>query len=269
MVIKSYIKRGNSFPVIVNDDERDYFVKLRAGMSGKYAMINEWIGSHLGQQLGIKTQSPNWITLGPDLSFEDIHIEVRELVEKSLGLNIGFEYLADANELSSEEIKKLDDQIVTDFFLLDLMMINIDRTLNNTNLMQVKGEVFTIDYESSLLFQDSLASRNLIEDERILQCFKNNPLYIDIEEDVIQNFIQKTSTLSFEDAISDIPDTILNEKEREVFLKSILLKKSSKWYLMETIERLKIIEIESQAEYKIRANINQEQFISNFIKRKS
>ena len=82
MKIISYLKKGNSFPIILNTGGQKYLVKLRGGMSGKNALLNEWIGNKLGHQLNINTQSPSWIELKTNVEIEDIHIEVKDLIHK-------------------------------------------------------------------------------------------------------------------------------------------------------------------------------------------
>lgn len=79
MIIKSYINRGNSCPIILEHKEKKYFVKLRAGMSGKYGLVMEWVGNKIGSQLNIKTQIPNWIELESDVEMEGIYIEVKDV----------------------------------------------------------------------------------------------------------------------------------------------------------------------------------------------
>ena len=259
MKIKSYLKSGNSFPIICENNGQNYFVKLRAGMSGSHAMISEWIGNQLGQALNLKTQIPIWMELTDEVEFDDIYIEVKELVQKSIGLNIGFRYQSDASEIGLDEIKKLDKSVVAAYFLLDLAMLNVDRSRNNTNLMKVDSDIFTIDFESSLLFQDIIENKNLVENSAILSCFKSNPLYSELDESTIDQFISKLEKVDFEKVISEIPLSILNKENRTKFLKGIETRKSNNWFLKQIMKRLHHTIIESPEEQKKRRNKNQEE----------
>jgi len=263
MKIKSYIKRGNSFPVILEDNGIDYFVKLRAGMSGKYALVSEWIGNKIGNQLGIKTQTPIWINIDKEVGLENIYIEVRELIHKSIGLNIGFEYQEDAREFQISDLEKLDRKQVNEIFLFDIIMLNIDRTLTNTNLMWIKDEISSVDYESSLFVQELIENKNLLKDERILLSLKTNPLYQDQAEESINKFIEKLKNISIDKIIAEIPFDLMNQEERNSILKGFEHKQKNRWFLNETMSKLKVIKIETEEERKVRANKNQATFIRN------
>lgn len=260
MRIISYINKGNSFPIILEDNGRKYFVKLNAGMSGKYALVSEWIGNKLGTQLNIKTQIPKWIELNKDLIFDKIHVEVKELIAKSYGANIGFAYQEEAIAINKEKLSLLNKQESTEIFLFDLMMINIDRTPDNTNLMDVGKKVISVDYESSLLFQALIGNRNLLDDPRILKCLRNNPLYKEIEPAEIEAFISKTEKIRLPEILDGIPTAILGRVERNLFIKGFKKRSKNSWFLKETMSKLKVIKKETKSEHKVRINQNQENF---------
>jgi len=264
MIIKSYINKGNSFPVILKDKEETYFVKLHAGMSGKYALVSEWIGNSLGNQLGLPTQVPNWIELESNVKIDDIHIEVRDLIHKSLGRNIGFKYLEGAKDVSKDDLENLTEQERNEIFLFDLLMINIDRTADNLNLMCVNDKIYSVDYESSLLLPELLGNKRYLEDERILKCFRQNPLYLEISEKAIDEFILKVENLSIEQVLLEIPMSLLTKSERNLIVAKIAEKKANKWFLKEVMSRLKNIKIETRKEYKRRINENQAAFKRKF-----
>lgn len=260
MKITKYINTGNSFPVILEDNGKKYFVKLRAGMSGKYALVSEWFGNKLGNQLNIKTQSPTWVKLDKTLNTEGIYIEVKELIAKSLGTNIGFQYLETAKDVNIDSIKMLDKKTATDIFLFDLIMINIDRTSNNNNLMQNGNELISVDYESSLLLSELIEGKNLLNNPRILQCFRDNPLYSDTTDGVIKQFIDQLNQVEIKDIIDEIPSELLSEMERKTLTNGIEEKRKNGWLLHETIHKLRGLDRETKEIRKRRANKNQEDF---------
>ncbi|MFK8104665.1 MAG: HipA family kinase [Saprospiraceae bacterium] len=264
MKILSYFNSGNSFPVILEKEGAQYFVKLHAGMSGQHALVNEWVGNELGRQLQIKTQVPSWIELNTEVEVEAIHIEVKELIGKSLGINIGFPFQEKATEITKSDIGKIDPQTALEVYLLDLMMINIDRTPSNLNLMRVETEIISVDYESSLLCQEILGHKNLLAEERILQCLKQNPLYREISEKKIQEFLFRTANISIGVILAGIPTTLLSDADRTLLANGIEKKQKNKWFLMETMDKLKGIKTETRAEQKSRRNKNQAIFRKRF-----
>lgn len=264
MTITSYIQRGNSSPIILEDKSRKYFVKLRAGMSGKQALVAEWIGNKLADQLNVKTQTPTWIELHDPTVFEDIHIEVKDLIAKSSGINIGFEYQEDATSIHKNELDNLNRNLANKIYLFDLMMINVDRTPDNLNLMKVGTEIISVDYESSLLIQSIIEDKNLLDDSRILHCLRSNPLYQEMDEATINTFIEETAKINMEEILKEIPLTLLNDDERILLISGIETKKKNKWFLKEILNRLKEISIETKEESKRRMKLNQQRFKQNF-----
>ncbi len=265
MRINSYIATGNSFPVILEDDQQQYFVKLRAGMSGQQAMLSEWIGNKLGAQIGIKTQTPKWIELNEEVKFKDgIHLEVKELVTKSVGLNIGFTYLEKAQDISKVELAQVDKQTLNEIFLFDLLMINVDRTPNNMNLMKVDEEIISVDYESSLLVQELIHNKSLLSDQRILQCLRNNPLYEDLNEEITEAFIQKIRKISIGSITSEIPAKLLNENTRNLIVENYEFRKKHNWFLNDTLKKLKTLKTETKEELKRKRQQNQADFKRKF-----
>lgn len=141
MLIEFYIKKGNSFPLVLSNNGRKFFVKLRAGMSGKNALLNEWICNQIGIAVGLNTQQPQWMSLTEDLDVTNLPIEVRELIQKSSGLNITFGFLEEKLDLELHDLSTLREEERTNIFLFDLFTINIDRTEDNLNLMKVGGTI--------------------------------------------------------------------------------------------------------------------------------
>ncbi|MGK0391305.1 MAG: hypothetical protein ACI94Y_004067 [Maribacter sp.] len=87
--------------------------------------------------------------------------------------------------------------------------------------MWLKDEVITIDYESSLIVQELVENKNLIEDNRILQNLKLNPLYKEMTEESINEFIKKLERLSINEVIAGIPSNLLEEDVINALLKGI------------------------------------------------
>ena len=260
MKIEQYIKKGNSFPIIVSREGKQFFVKLRSGMSGKYALMNEWIGNKIGQQIGVKTQTPTWIELNSEIRAEGLHIEVKELVNKSLGLNIGFEFKPDAREVKKEDLAELNKQELAEIFLLDLVMINIDRTATNFNLMKSGGNLFSVDYESSLLVSGILENKNLLRNSRILQSLRNNPLYQSVDQSAMEEFLDKTQKIVIGEIISEIPRSILDAQSCDWLIREMEGKRRIGWALKPLLNELNQLKSETREEQKERFRRNQAAF---------
>ena len=190
------------------------------------------------------------------------------MINKSLGLNIGFPYQKNATEVKEEDLTLKGSVNLTNIFLLDLVMINIDRTSTNINLMKVEGEIFSVDYESSLLIQEILGGQDLLNNPRVLQCLQMNPLYQEVDEVIINEFIDKLDNISFEKIFFQIPNDLLKKEDSKFIIQQIEERKRQKWGLKKILNKLKNIVPESQKEKKIRIRKNQEIFLKKINKHK-
>ena len=256
--IVSYFLQGNSFPVVLKRNDDTFFVKLREGMSGEFSLLSEWFGNTLGSLIGLNTRTPIWITIPENVEFNDIYIEVRELVAKSVGLNIGYKYIEEIKEVSIPELINFDEDALTDIFLFDILMMNIDRTITNLNLLNISGKPTTSDFDSSLLFNEIINGRDLLADNRILQCFKANPLYQIVDSGRIDQFIEKVNRIPIHTIVNSIPNGILNDTRRNTLLDGLQQRAKNRWRIEETLERLECITLETEEERNSRINKNRE-----------
>ena len=229
-------------------------------MSGKYALINEWIGNRIGFEIGIRTQKPTWIYLDHDIRSEGIHIEIKELVNKSLGLNIGFDFKQNAVEIKSTDLAELDREELKNIFLLDLIMLNIDRTPSNINLFTSDNQLYSVDYESSLLVPQILAKKNPLDNSRVLQCLRNNPLYQELTENEINIFTAKFRNISTDKILDEIPKELLNARDALLLSHQIKARRHNGWMLLPLMHELKKLKPETQASQKRRNRKNQAEF---------
>lgn len=235
-------------------------------MSGKYALLNEWLGNRIGYEIGIKTQLPKWVEIDNKIETEDIYIEVKELINKSLGVNIGFDFRQNVDEIKKEDFNKFNKKDLNEIFLFDLVMINIDRSPSNINLMKSEGEIYSIDYESSFLVQEIIENRNLLTNPRILQSLRNNPLYQEVEENVIDEFLKKINRISINEILSEIPEILLPERNFNLLSKKIEAKQRDDWSLKELLKKLKTVRLETQEEQMERSRKNRDEFKRKFKK---
>jgi hypothetical protein len=264
MKIESYIKTGNSAPVIISHEERKYFVKLRAGMSSKYSLISEWMGNRMGKQMGIPTQQPLWIEMDDGIKTDKLYIEVKELVHKSLGWNIGFDYKDDAVEVRKEDLVQLEEEELKEIFLFDLAMINIDRTPSNLNLMKSGSVLYSIDYESSLLVQEIMNGKKLLSHPGILQCLRNNPLYQEIDEDTVDAFVGKLEEFAINEILQEVPESVITDQQYDQLSRGIIERQKKGWMLKETLNKLKELESETEEYKRARNRENQAEFKRKF-----
>jgi len=264
MEVLTYKLGGNSFPIIIQQSNKKHFIKLRAGLSGEYSLLSEWFGNEVGRLIGLNTQKPQWIWLTNSLNFKNIYIEVRDLIEKSFGINIGFEYIENVQEINLNDLTKVDKERFSNIYLLDVLMLNVDRTTENLNLLKLdNNEILITDFDSSLIFNEIFNGLNPSKNKRILQALKSNPFYKNVKELNVECFIKALNQLDFKKMIGEIPEELLNSREKEIFLTNINNKKNSGWDLKNILIEIDKTTLELESDKKLRLHKNKQKFINS------
>src|SRR4051812_14822249 len=84
-------------PAIVEaDDGGAYVVKFRGAGQGTGALIAELVAGRIAQRLGLLVPELVLVDLAPDFGRAEPDPEIRELLERSPGLNAGLAFLPNA-----------------------------------------------------------------------------------------------------------------------------------------------------------------------------
>jgi hypothetical protein len=128
------LREGGSMPAIVKaDDEFLYVLKLRGAGQGKKALISELIDGELARAMGLKVPELVFMNLDDSFSKMEPDEEIQDLLNFSVGLNLGLHFLSSA--ITFDPLLSIAESITASkVVLLDSMIINIDRTAKNTNL---------------------------------------------------------------------------------------------------------------------------------------
>ena len=259
MKVISYKLKGNSCPVVIEQENQKHLVKLSAGLSGEFSLLCEWFGNLIGKSIGLNTRIPEWILLTDSLDYKDIYIEVRDLIDKSLGINIAFEYYEKVNEINLAELSKAEKAKFTDVYLLDVLMINIDRTIQNHNLISTEdNKILISDFDSSLIFNELLNNTKPSTNISVLQCLRANPFYQPLEKINLERFIERINHVNFEAIVDKIPNELLNSQNKATALTRIESKKLNNWNLREVLLNIDEVTLESESERNIRTKINRD-----------
>jgi len=153
--VTQYIKplrEGGSLPAIVEaDDDFLYVLKFRGAGQGTKALIAELIGGLLAKEIGLNMPELVFMNLDNSFSQTEPDEEIQDLLKFSVGLNLGLHYLSGA--ITYDPLVSVADSLsASKVILLDSMIINIDRTAKNTNLLNWNKELWLIDHGASLYF---------------------------------------------------------------------------------------------------------------------
>lgn len=174
----SFLPAGSSTPIVVQSaDGRKYLVKLKGGQSGSFSYLNEWIAGRLGAALGLPVSVPETILIDETLDTAGIHEEVKDLIHKSFGLNLAFPFFENAVPCSAKTARAEYDDAAQKLFAYDVFLQNTDRTVQNPNLLEIDGRVFSFDYETSFLLMGIVQGKDFSQSEFVLRALRENPLF--------------------------------------------------------------------------------------------
>ncbi|HYF68876.1 MAG TPA: HipA family kinase [Ohtaekwangia sp.] len=149
------LREGGSLPAIVEaDDGFLYVLKFRGAGQGKKALIAELIGGEIARALGFLV--PEVVLANLDAAFGRIEgdEEIQDLLKASTGLNLGLHYLSGAITFDPLATK-IDTKLASQIVWLDCLLMNVDRTSRNTNMLYWHKETWLIDHGASLYFHHS------------------------------------------------------------------------------------------------------------------
>jgi hypothetical protein len=149
------LREGGSLPAIVEaDDEFLYVLKFRGAGQGSKALIAELIGGEMARALGFKV--PEIVFAQLDEAFGRIEgdEEIQDLLKASTGLNLGLHYLSGAITFDPV-VNPAPPELASRIVWLDSLLLNVDRTCRNTNMLMWHKELWLIDHGASLYFHHS------------------------------------------------------------------------------------------------------------------
>jgi hypothetical protein len=147
------IKDGSSLPVIVDTPGGRFVTKLRGAAQGPSALVAEVIVAELAERLGLPVPARAIIELNHPIHTDDHNDELADLLDRSVGQNLGFRWLAGARVVGPADALRLEDDFAVRVLWLDALVMNPDRTPGNPNVLLSRGQPWLIDHGAALGFQ--------------------------------------------------------------------------------------------------------------------
>lgn len=149
------LREGGSLPALAEaDDGFKYVVKFRGAGHGTKMLIAELIGGLTAQVLGFRVPEMVFIQLDEAFGRTEGDEEIQDLLKASRGLNLGLHFLSGAFTFDPIAVT-LDPQTASRIVWLDAFLTNVDRTVQNPNMLMWHRELWLIDHGASLLFHHS------------------------------------------------------------------------------------------------------------------
>lgn len=212
------LREGGSLPAIVEgDDDGTYVLKFRGAGQGARALVAELVSGELARFLGLPVPEIVFAELDARMAKTEPDPEIRELLQRSVGLNLALDYLPGSItfdplvEGSSLATARLGSQVVW----FDALVTNVDRTPRNPNVLVWHRKLFLIDHGASLYFHHtwddylarSRAPFSQIQDHVLLRWAS------DLRE-VDAEWAQRLTSAVIEEVLSLIPDGWLGDVEQ-------------------------------------------------------
>lgn len=161
------LREGGSLPAIVEaDDDGMYVVKFRGAGQGPKALLAELIAAGIGQALGLPVPEAVLVDLDLALGLAEPDPEIQDLLERSVGWNVGLDYLPGSLSLGKPDDAGISPELAADVVWFDAYLSNVDRTPRNPNLLLWHRKLWLIDHGAALYTQhgwtddvDAIASK--------------------------------------------------------------------------------------------------------------
>jgi hypothetical protein len=147
------LREGGSLPALAEaDDDFKYVLKFRGTGHGVKTLISELLGGELARMLGLKVPELVFANLDEAFGRTEGDEEIQDLLKASQGLNLALHFLSGAITFDPV-VTKVDELLASKIVWLDSLIMNVDRTFRNTNMLMWHKELWLIDHGSSLYFQ--------------------------------------------------------------------------------------------------------------------
>jgi hypothetical protein len=149
------LREGGSLPAIAEaDDEFLYVLKFRGAGQGAKALIAELIGGEIARAAGLKVPEIVIANLDETFGRTEPDEEIQDLLKASTGTNLALHYLS-GSVTFDPVVTSVDAELASKIVWLDGLLMNVDRTVRNTNMLVWHKELWLIDNGAALYFHHS------------------------------------------------------------------------------------------------------------------
>jgi hypothetical protein len=147
------LREGGSLPGLVEaDDDGLYVLKFRGAGQGVKALVAEVIAGELARALGLTVPEIVTVEVDPQLGAAEPDPEIQELITGSAGTNVGLDFLPGALPFTPAAGPLPSPELAADIVWLDTLVLNVDRTPRNPNLLCWHHNLWLIDHGAALFF---------------------------------------------------------------------------------------------------------------------
>lgn len=145
------LREGGSLPAVVEaDDDGLYVAKFRGAGHGVKALVAEVIAGEIGRALGLLVPEIVLLDFDPRLAAAEPDQEIRELLQRSSGVNVGLDFLPGSLGFDPAASFAPPPDLCAAVVWFDSFVTNVDRDARNTNMLVWHRRLWLIDHGSAL-----------------------------------------------------------------------------------------------------------------------
>jgi len=175
------LREGGSLPAIVEaDDGEQYVMKFVGAGQGAKALIAALVAGEIARTLGFRIPEIVFLEMDAAMGRTEPHQEIQDLLQASVGLNLGLRFLPSAfayNSLLQESAgRPVDQQLASEIVWFDAYVTNVDRTPRNVNMLLWEQELWLIDHGAALYFHHNWGGDYLAQSQSPFAYIKQHVL---------------------------------------------------------------------------------------------
>lgn len=148
------LREGGSMPGLMEtSDDGMNVVKFRGAGQGVKTLVAEVLVGGIARAIGVAVPDLSVVDVPGAIARYEADEEVQDLLDASLGLNLGMDFLPAAFNYDGTVTPTAEE--AARIIWLDAYTVNIDRTWSNPNLIVWHGRVYAIDHGAALYFHHS------------------------------------------------------------------------------------------------------------------
>jgi hypothetical protein len=145
------LREGGSVPGLFEaDDDGLYVVKFHGAAQGPKTLTAELLAGEIGRALGLRVPELVLAELSAEIGRGEPDREIKELLDRSVGLNLGLDFLPGALPFDPAVRMPVDPVLAADIVWFDAFIANVDRTTRNPNMLRWHGDLWLIDHGASI-----------------------------------------------------------------------------------------------------------------------
>lgn len=153
------LREGGSLPAVVEaDDLGTYVLKFRGAGQGRKVLVAEVLAGEIARALGLAVPEIVLVKLDPELARPEPDPEIQDLIRASAGLNLALDYLPGSLGFDPL-VGPPGPELASRILWFDALVVNVDRSPRNTNLLVWHDRLWLIDHGAALYFHHDWPDR--------------------------------------------------------------------------------------------------------------